>query len=179
MDVGRLADRLWLATRVGAWLCVLPLRWRAYGLTSVLERIGPAGRPRPESSSEIDSTIRVVCRVAALGLFRLPIFPRTCLREALALYHVLSHAGQPVEFCVGVRKCEGILAHSWVSPRHADRPCRSRMRLQLLYLPRAPEAPGSCTANHGVVRLSKRGAGTDDRQTQRPRSRDRTQRGAR
>jgi hypothetical protein len=54
--------------------------------------------------------------VAALSLFRLPIFPRTCLREALALYHVLSHAGQPVEFCVGVRKNEeDLLAHSWVS----------------------------------------------------------------
>jgi Transglutaminase-like superfamily len=151
MDVRRLADRLWLATRVGAWLCVLPLRWRAYGLTSVLERIGPAGRPRPESSSEIDSTIRVVRRVAALRLFRLPIFPRTCLREALALYHVLSHAGQPVEFCVGVRKCEGdLLAHSWVSLHGtpivpADRECG----FKLLYA--YPDARGAGTL-HGQSR---------------------------
>ena len=67
-------------------------------------------------SSEIDSTVRVVRRVAALRLFAMPIFPRACLREALALYHVLSHAGQPVEFCVGVMKAgENFTAHSWVS----------------------------------------------------------------
>jgi hypothetical protein len=116
MDLRRLSARWLLAIRVGAWLCVLPLRWRVHGLTGVLERIGTTSPRRRSKSSEFDSTIRIVRRVAALGLFRLPMFPRTCLREALALYHVLSHAGQPVEFCVGVRKAEGdLLAHSWVS----------------------------------------------------------------
>lgn len=115
-DVGRLAARMWLATRVGAWLCVLPLRWRARGLTTVLDQISPASPPTRLLSCEIEPTVRVVRRVAGLSLFTLPIFPRPCLREALALYHVLSHAGHPVEFCVGVLKAgEDLLAHSWVS----------------------------------------------------------------
>ena len=114
--VRRLSSRLWLATRVGAWLCVLPLRWRACDLTTVLAQIGPARPPARTPLSELDATVSVVRRVAALRLFTLPIFPGPCLREALALYHVLSHAGQPVEFCVGVMKAgESFVAHSWVS----------------------------------------------------------------
>jgi hypothetical protein len=111
----RRAAQLWLAARVGAWLCVLPLRWRARGLTTVLRQIGPASSRRTPST-EIESIARVVRRVAGLGMFRLRIFPRPCLREALALFHVLSRAGHPVEFCVGVLKAgDDLLAHSWVS----------------------------------------------------------------
>ena len=115
-SVRRLASRLWLAARVGAWLCVLPLKWRARDLTTVLEQIGPVRPLARTPLSEIAATVSVVRRVAALRLFTLPIFPGPCLREALALYHVLSHAGQPVEFCVGVMKAgESFVAHSWVS----------------------------------------------------------------
>jgi hypothetical protein len=115
-DLARLAARIWLAARVGAWLCLLPLRWRARGLTTVLEQMGPARRPTRIQSSEIESIVRLVRRVAGLRLFRIAIFPRPCLREALALYHILSRAGQPVEFCVGVLKSgESFLAHSWVT----------------------------------------------------------------
>ena len=119
-NIRRPADRLWLAARVGAWLCLLPLRWHARGLTTVLEHIGPARHRAPIPSTDIASTVRVVRRVAALWFFTLPVFPRPCLREALALYHVLSRAGQPVEFCVGVMKSgESLVAHSWVS-LHGD-----------------------------------------------------------
>jgi hypothetical protein len=57
-----------------------------------------------------------VQRVARLRAFSLPIFPRHCLREALALYHVLTDAGHPVRFCVGVSgTAERLVAHSWVT----------------------------------------------------------------
>jgi hypothetical protein len=114
--VRRLASRLWLAARVGAWLCILPLTWRARDLTTAVEQIGPARPPERTPSLEIDAIVSVVRRMAVLRLFTLSIFPGACLREALALYHVLSHAGQPVEFCVGVMKAEErFVAHSWVS----------------------------------------------------------------
>jgi hypothetical protein len=116
MRVRRRVSQVWLAMHVGTWLCALPFRWRGRSLPAILGRIGLARRPIRISASEIASTIRVVQRVSRLRVFSLPIFPRHCLREALALYHVLGDAGHPVRFCVGVSgTAERLLAHSWVT----------------------------------------------------------------
>jgi hypothetical protein len=95
---------------------LLPIRWDTSSLTAILSRIGPKVRPAETTTADLTTSVRVIQRVSRVAVFRLPIFPRQCLREALALYHVLSHAGQPVQFCVGVRKAGGgLIAHSWVT----------------------------------------------------------------
>jgi hypothetical protein len=54
-----------------------------------------------------------LCR---LPIFRLPLFPRPCLRQSLALYYVLSRSGYTVTIHFGVRKEEHVLqGHSWVT----------------------------------------------------------------
>jgi hypothetical protein len=126
-EIVRIASRIWLAMRVGVWLCALPVRWHLRGVTELLRELGP---PRPTASIrsfDLSSAVRIVQRVSRLRLFRLPLFPRACLREALGLYHVLTRAGYPVQFCIGVRKSgENLVAHSWVAlhgtpiPRHDE-----------------------------------------------------------
>ena len=69
-----------------------------------------------KKTSEMEKAVRIVLRVCNLRIFRLPIFPRPCLRRSLALYRTLNDMGYPVEFHLGVRKKAGkILAHSWLT----------------------------------------------------------------
>ena len=60
--------------------------------------------------------MRLVVRLGHLRLFRPPLFPRACLRQALALYHTLTRLGYPVEIHFGVRKAgKDLQGHSWVT----------------------------------------------------------------
>jgi hypothetical protein len=104
-----------MAARVGAWLFTLPFRWRGRGLSRLLDQI--ATEPFANHGADrVLVTVRVVRRVSRLGLFSAPIFPKACLRESLALFRMLSGAGHPVRFYVGVRKDGDMLvAHSWVT----------------------------------------------------------------
>jgi hypothetical protein len=51
-----------------------------------------------------------------LPLFSLPIFPRACMRQSLALYRELTRMGYSAAIHFGVRR-EGseLIGHSWVT----------------------------------------------------------------
>jgi len=105
----------WLRVRVGLWLCGLPLRLRVYTLPSLLHRLTLTRRAR-RPLLEMDDAVATVVRLCQARLFRLPLFPRPCLRQALALYYVLTHLGYPVVIHFGVRKeREELHGHSWVT----------------------------------------------------------------
>jgi hypothetical protein len=110
-------SQVWWAVRLGLWLCGLPLLLRLYSLPTLLHRLTPAGghwtRPAPV---EMERIVRLVVRLCHLRLFRLPLFPRTCLRQALTLYVVLTRLGYPVQIHFGVQKTgETLHGHSWVT----------------------------------------------------------------
>lgn len=109
--------QLWIATRVGIWLCLLPVRLRTRSFPELLAgQAHLAVRRWTWPRFETAHTIKVVQRVSGLSFFRASIFPRTCLRESLALYHVLRSLGYPVRIHIGVRKDGSRLAaHSWVT----------------------------------------------------------------
>jgi hypothetical protein len=110
-------SQFWFAARLGAWLCSLPIIVRSRTLPFLLERIGPAGeRPRRSHSLELNRAVQIVARICRMRLFDLPIFPRACLRRALALYYVLTRMGYPVEIHIGVHKDgRDLHGHSWVT----------------------------------------------------------------
>jgi hypothetical protein len=139
----------WLSVRVGFWLCVLPLRLRVFSLPMLLHRLTRVRRTRGRLL-ERDRAIKTVVRLCQARLFRLPLFPRSCMRQALALYYVLASMGYPVAIHFGVRKAgEELHGHSWVTCQGT--PVAERTRIDLFAtvysypapagrLPHAPEA---------------------------------------
>ena len=109
--------QLWWAVRVGVWLCALPIRWRMHSLPQLLQHLTSApGHVSRRGPLEMDRAVRVVRRVCRLRLFRGPLFPQACLRQALALYYFLSRLGYQVTIHVGVYKAGEVLrGHSWVT----------------------------------------------------------------
>ena len=109
-------SQVWFAGRLGVWLCVLPIFLRVYTLPAFLHRLTHVQRHPPSRNPlELDHVVRIAVRVCQLRLFRLSLFPRACLRQALALYHVLTRMGYPVEIHFGVHKDgEDLRGHSWV-----------------------------------------------------------------
>ena len=110
-------SQLWFATRLGVWLCTLPLLLRGHTLPALLQRLTPAqGRQKSGGQVELEQAVRIVVRLCQLPLFRWRVFPRACLRQALALYRVLTRLGYPAAIHFGVRKEEQELhGHSWVT----------------------------------------------------------------
>jgi hypothetical protein len=108
---------LWLALRLGVWLCWLPIALRRVPLPELLKRFTRVQRPpNTKTPWDVDRAVTIVSRLCAMPLFGLPIFPKPCLRQSLALYRVLTHMGYPVEIHFGVRKQGKELAgHSWVT----------------------------------------------------------------
>ena len=109
-------SQLWLALRVGLWISVLPLVLRTTSLRHVLQVLTPAARPtRTKNLLTMDQTVWTVVRVCRVRLFRLPLFPRSCLRQALALYYALAQ-DHPVTIHFAVTKDGSALeGHSWVT----------------------------------------------------------------
>jgi hypothetical protein len=108
--------QVWRAVRVGVWLLGLPLRLRHHSLPGLLDRLAVVKRPPSDSPQEMDRMVRLVVWVCRLRCFRLPLFPRACLRQALALYYTLCRLGYPVTIHFGVHKAEEALhGHSWVT----------------------------------------------------------------
>jgi hypothetical protein len=108
--------KVWLAARVGAWLSFLPMLLRTETLPHLLERLAAAQRRSRHGPRDLDETIQVVVRVCQMSIFRLPIFPRPCLRRSLALYYFLGRLGYPIEIHIGVRKDgRDLHGHSWVT----------------------------------------------------------------
>ena len=138
-------SKVWLALRVGGWLCVLPILVKIYSLPGLLERLSRKGRGNRDNTKKVapftlalpykrrghrddkgdnvlkenigmERAIGIVARVCDLRLFRLAIFPRLCLRQSLALYRTLNNMNYPVDFHLGVSNRTGkVLAHSWVT----------------------------------------------------------------
>jgi hypothetical protein len=113
---GRLSQ-CWCAVRVGVWLLGLPIRLQRQSLPRLLERLAVAkGPPSSGGPQEMDRMVRLVIWVCHLRCFRPPLFPRACLRQALALYYTLRRLGYPVAIHFGVHKAEEALhGHSWVT----------------------------------------------------------------
>jgi hypothetical protein len=110
-------SQCWCAVCLGVWLCRLPVLLRVYTLPALLQRLTPAGRQQARSRAlEMDQAVRVVMWVCHLRPFRGPLFPRVCLRQALALYYVLTRLGYPAEIYFGVYKDKKEFhGHSWVT----------------------------------------------------------------
>ena len=108
--------RLAVAARVGAWLTLLPILLRTRTLPHLLNQLTVAREQSRRGSRNLEETIQVVDRVCRLRIFRLPIFPKACLRRSLALYYFLGRSGHPIEIHIGVRKDGPDLnGHSWVT----------------------------------------------------------------
>lgn len=110
-------SQYWFAGRVGLFLCSLPLRVRRQALPILLRRLASSRRPSG-GFSRLDPkrAAQIVGRVSRLPVFTLPVFPKSCLRQSLALFHFLSGMGHPVEIHFGVHKDGTALGgHSWVS----------------------------------------------------------------
>jgi len=109
-------SQYWLAARVGLFLCSLPLRVRRQPLPLLLERLASSGgRAIAGRAMEPGRLVQIVRRVCLLRVFSLPVFPKLCLRQSLALFRFLSRIEHPVEIHFGVRKDGRELGgHSWV-----------------------------------------------------------------
>lgn len=107
----------WFALRLSVWLCWLPIALRRVPLPELLKRFTRDQRPpNTKTPWDVDRAVTIVSRLCEMQLFGLPIFPKPCLRQSLALYRVLTHMGYPVEIHFGVRKQGKELAgHSWVT----------------------------------------------------------------
>jgi Transglutaminase-like superfamily len=112
-----LLSELGFALRLGIWLCWLPILLRLRPLPELLGRHRLAPRQvKRRSPLEIERTVRIVLRLCGLQVFSLPLFPRSCLRQSMALHRVLTHMGYPVEIHFGIRKEGEVLkGHSWVT----------------------------------------------------------------
>jgi hypothetical protein len=117
---GRLQKRVvllsecWFALRLMVWLCWLPISLRLRTLPQLLERLSPARKSmRP---LEVERAARIVVTICRLPLFHLPLFPRACLRQSLALYRVLAHMSHRVEIHFGIHRMgKELQGHSWVT----------------------------------------------------------------
>jgi hypothetical protein len=108
-------QRLWLGTRLALWLCGLPVRLRGRSVPALLADATPVG-PDGIAGDPPPAIVRMVLRICRLRLFTTRWFPRTCLREALAIYRVLRELGYPARFHIGIRKDgDALAAHSWVT----------------------------------------------------------------
>ena len=107
----------WFALNVALWICWITLRLRRQPLPKLLSDLS-SKKPRGAGSLDSQRVVSIVKRVCRLRLFQLPMFPRICLRQSLALYRFLRGKGYPVQLHVGVHKeREFFRAHSWVSLR--------------------------------------------------------------
>jgi hypothetical protein len=111
------SSQLWWVLRLAGWLCVLPMRLRMYPLPELLRRLMPEqGRRTRSYAIEMDQAVRLVAWVCQRRCFRTRLFPRTCLRQALALYYVLTRLGYPVAIHFGIlKKGDMLIGHSWVT----------------------------------------------------------------
>jgi transglutaminase superfamily protein len=109
--------QLWWAVRIGVWLCGLPVRLRLYSLPGLLQRLTEVRAPQTHHQPmELETMVALVIQLCHLRPFRRSFFPRACLRQALALYYVLTRMGYPVTIHFGVAKTrEALDGHSWVT----------------------------------------------------------------
>ena len=109
----------WLAIQVGVLLCRLPVLLRLYALPTLLDRLTAPDATvmtAPDDVIKRDRAVQLVLRVCQLRPFRSRLFPRVCLRQALALYSTLTSLGYTVSIHFGIlKKGEELRGHSWVT----------------------------------------------------------------
>ena len=113
-----IAARYWLATRMGVWLCELPVLLPVLPLPALLRRI-TAHAPHETPADGVlppDVVADVAVHVCRLPMFRVRPFPRACLRQSLVLFRALTTMGYPATIHFGVRKeGQAVEGHSWVT----------------------------------------------------------------
>ena len=103
------------AARVGLWLCQSAVIVRWCSLPTLCRRASTRRKIRSDGL-DLSRVVAVVSRVCQSRLFSLPIFPRACMRQSLALYRELTRMGYPATIHFGVRReGSGITGHSWVT----------------------------------------------------------------
>lgn len=107
----------WFASQVCVRLCWVSILLRFRTLPELLEQLtqreGQKGR---RTRPTLDRAVQIIVRVCHLRPFRGPFFPRTCLRQALTLYDMLTYLGYTVTIHFGILKMGGQLrGHSWVT----------------------------------------------------------------
>jgi hypothetical protein len=108
--------RCWLAVRVALWMCALPLWIRLSSLPALLGSLTARKPGKRNAALSLDEIVAVVARVCQWRLFRSRPFPRSCLRQSLALFRVLARMGYPVMIHFGVQtRGPALLGHSWVT----------------------------------------------------------------
>jgi hypothetical protein len=116
-DLTVVLSEVWFALHVGIWLFLLPIFLRFRPLPELLKHFTQVrSQPKSRGPLEMDRAVRIVTRVCQMRVFRLPIFLRPCLRQALALYRTLTRMGYPVEIHFGIHKQgEDLQGHAWVT----------------------------------------------------------------
>ncbi len=112
----RLSDS-WLAIQIVMLLCRLPVLLRLYTLPTLLHRLTPRDTTAMTAPDiERDRVVRLVLWVCRLRPFRSRLFPRTCLRQALALYSTLTYLGYTASIHFGILwRGKELRGHSWVT----------------------------------------------------------------
>lgn len=107
----------WFAAHVILRVCWFPILLRFHTLPELLEQLTPqVGQKSRRTRPSLNRSVQLIVRVCHLRPFREPLFPRTCLRQALALYDILTDMGYAVTIHFGIRKMGGQLrGHSWVT----------------------------------------------------------------
>ncbi|HEX5108073.1 MAG TPA: lasso peptide biosynthesis B2 protein [Vicinamibacterales bacterium] len=106
------------------YLCAIRVGWWMWWSAAMVRWCSLPGLCREASLHARLSTPRldparvaaIVSRVSRLPLFSLPIFPRACMRQSLALYRELTRMGYPAAIHFGVHRAgAGLSGHSWVT----------------------------------------------------------------
>lgn len=107
----------WFAAHVCVRLCWVSILLRVRTLPELLEQLTLRERHRDRRTRPtLDRAVQIIVRVCHLRLFRGRLFPRTCLRQALTLYDMLTYLGYAVTIHFGITKCgEQLRGHSWVT----------------------------------------------------------------
>ena len=107
----------WFAAQVCVRCCRLPILLQFRTLPELLEQLTlRKGHRDRRTRPTLDRAVQIIVRVCHLGLFRGRLFPRTCLRQALTLYDMLTYLGYAVTIYFGIFKIgEQLRGHSWVT----------------------------------------------------------------
>jgi len=112
----------WFAAHVCVRLCRVSILLRFRTLPELLEQLAPReGHRDRKTHPTLDRAVQIIVRVCYLRLFRGRLFPRTCLRQALTLYDMLTYLGYAVTIYFGILKIgEQLRGHSWVTVEGAS-----------------------------------------------------------
>jgi len=100
----------WLFLRMGLWICAVSILLRIASLPMTLKILSPSRKSKRRFPTE------KLVNFSSFWLGRELVFlQRNCLKRSLVLYRYFNLQGEPVRFCLGVRKeGEELRGHSWL-----------------------------------------------------------------